>query len=326
MSDRAENELSGDRLPDVVTVAGDGPGLRLLVLGGIHGDEYLPMLAVREWILRFRKDERLRSSLRGTVTLVPVANPPAFAAGTRCGPDGRDLARTFPGRPEGGSSERIAYRLAGLIESADALVDLHTGGTELCVEPLAGYLLHPDLSVRNRQEEMARAFDLPLVWATPPDLEGRTLSVARDVGVPAIYVEYLGAHRERAEIEAGAMSRDSPDHPLVTGCGNVMRHLDILPGGEPDGDDPVVLKDHRPQSGHMQADHPAPVAGFLRPLVELGQRVDEGRPLAAIGEATSEGETVVLAERSGIVIVQRAVPRVGVGDSVAVVAESTQQP
>ena len=39
---------------------------------------------------------------------------------------------------------------------------------------------------------MARAFNLPLIWGTDASLEGRSLSVARDAAVPAIYAEYLG--------------------------------------------------------------------------------------------------------------------------------------
>lgn len=49
---------------------------------------------------------------------------------------------------------------------------------------------------------MARAFGLPLIWGTDPTLPGRSLSVARDANVPAIYAEYLGGGRLNSGVDA----------------------------------------------------------------------------------------------------------------------------
>ena len=89
-------------------------GPHLLITGGIHGDEFEPMAAVRRLKSLINTDE-----LHGRVTLVPVANEPAFLLGQRTAEDGLDLARTFPGRPDGSVTERIAFELAPLIRSAD---------------------------------------------------------------------------------------------------------------------------------------------------------------------------------------------------------------
>ncbi len=48
------------------------------------------------------------------------------------------------------------------------------------------------------QREAARAFGLPLVWGTAPN-EGRSLSAALELGVPAIYCETTGAGGCRLE-------------------------------------------------------------------------------------------------------------------------------
>src|SRR5262245_21713336 len=114
----------------------------LLVTGGVHGDEFEPMAAIRQLI-----GELSNRELRGRVTLVPVVNEPAFRLGQRTAEDGLDLARTCPGNADGSVTERVAHALTGLIRSADYYVDLHTGGTRLRVLPLVGYMLHPDRAV-----------------------------------------------------------------------------------------------------------------------------------------------------------------------------------
>src|SRR5690606_15795215 len=110
----------------------------------------------------------------------------------RTGPDGLDLARSCPGKEQGSLTEQVAREISTLIESVDYLIDMHTGGRMYEIYPLSGYMLHPDTEVLASQRTMARAFGLPIQWGTSPYLDGRTLSVARDAGVPAIYTEYGG--------------------------------------------------------------------------------------------------------------------------------------
>lgn len=306
--------------------ARDGP--RLLITAGIHGDEYLPMLAVKELIDRLDSDTELRESLRGNLTLIPIANQSAYQRGHRCGADNIDLARVFPGTLNGKPTEQVAYVLSDRIRQSDFFVDLHTGGTELCVFPLAGYTLHEDRSILEQQRQLAVTFGLPFVWGTSAELQGRSLSLARDCGVPAIYVEYLGAYRELAEALSGAAQSRRPDHPLVAGCLNIMRHLGMLSeiadplAAESSSAACEVVEDARPGAGHMQVAHPAPATGFLVPAVELGQSIAQGELLAEIVNATSRLRHPVLSQQSGRVVVIRDYPRINQGDAVAVVAES----
>src|SRR3954471_10885673 len=76
----------------------------LWVVAGVHGDEVEGMACAEEALQAVRP-------ARGTLVCVPVAHPAALAAGTRRGPDGVDLNRTSPGRPDGGSTERVAHEL-----------------------------------------------------------------------------------------------------------------------------------------------------------------------------------------------------------------------
>jgi predicted deacylase len=274
---------------------------RLLVIAGVHGDEYEPMVAVRRLWREF--SER---PIRGQVTLIPVVNRPAFLRGQRTAEDGLDLARTMPGRADGSVTEQIAAALASLIRQADFLIDLHTGGRQFRILPLSGYMLHPDQAVLERQREMARAFNLPIVWGTSPELEGRTLSVARDAHVPAIYVEAGGG----GEFDPHAARL------CIEGCLNVAGRLGIIEREAPGSAIQHVVEDDRAGSGHLQVQHPAPASGFFEPHVRLGDRVAQGQSLGRVVNAFGEHLGEVAAGESGIVLFQRAVPNVSAGESV----------
>lgn len=302
----------GEGLVDLkaIRLGGRRGGPHVVITGGVHGDEFEPMAALRRLHTELGMAGRVE---RGRVTLVPVVNEEAFRLGRRTAGDGLDLARTCPGRSDGSITERVAQALAGLIRTADAYVDLHTGGLRLSVYPLTGYMLHGDPAVLGRQRRMARAFGLPVVWGTDPSLEGRTLSVARDAGIPAIYAEFLGG--------GGCDPRGVSAY--VRGCLNVLADLGVV-----DADlvrpavEPLVVEDPRPGSGHMQVGHPAPGDGLFEAAVVLGQPVRQGEVLGTVWDPSDGAAVSVPAERSGVVLVLRSLARVSRGECLGVVLET----
>ncbi|MBL8793129.1 MAG: succinylglutamate desuccinylase/aspartoacylase family protein [Planctomycetia bacterium] len=296
-----------DSLFHTRTIVGQASGPHLLLLGGVHGDEFEPMAALR--LLLRQVGSR---TLRGRLTMVPVVNEAAFARGTRTAEDGLDLARTFPGRPDGSITQRVAHAAAELIRSADFLIDLHTGGTVYKSLPFAGHVVHADPAVLNVQRQMARAFNLPIIWGGDPRLQGRSLSVARDASVPAIYAEYHGAATcSRAGVEA-----------YTAGCLNVMACLGMIDRASPECRVECVVEDNRPEAGHMQMCNPAPMAGFFEPAVELGDRVRPEDVLGTVTDALGEQVVAVRARQQGLVLVLRTFPRVNEGDMLAVILET----
>lgn len=286
-------------------IIGQQPGLRLLITGGVHGDEFEPMAAIRRLMSEIDPNE-----LHGRVTLVPVVNEPAFQRGQRVADDGLDLARTCPGRVDGSVTEQIAFQLSELIRSADLYIDLHTGGTRLMVLPLSGYMLHPNPDVLTRQRRMAQVFGLPIIWGTDPNLNGRSLSVARDANIPSIYTEY----------EGGGRFNPAGVNAYVQGCLNVMFEFGLL-AGQPvlPVEPPLIVEDDREGSGHMQLNHPAPCDGFFDPAVKLGQKVDAGEVIGTILDPLGKTMEIMRAQYGGLVIVLHTFPRVDKGVSVAVI-------
>lgn len=287
---------------------GDRDGPHLLITGGVHGDEFEPIAAILQL-----HAEMNSSQIHGRLTLVPCVNEAAYRLARRTAEDGLDLARTCPGRPDGGVTERVADELTQLIRTADYYIDLHTGGIALSVYPLAGYMLHPSPEVLMMQRQMAHAFGLPLIWGTDPSLNGRSLSVARDFNVPAIYAEYLGG----GGCNANAVTA------YVRGCRNVLASLEITDDSIVcPNHSPLVVEDARLNSGFMQIHHPAPCDGLFQSAVVLGQRVSQGDLLGTITDPSTGRRQSVLAAHAGCVIVLRTLARVVANDSLGVVLET----
>jgi predicted deacylase len=249
------------------------------------------------------------ATLRGNVILVPVVNAAAFERGARTAEDGFDLARVCPGQIDGSITHRTAHFLSELIRTADFYIDLHTGGTALALIPLAGYGLHQDAEILETQRRMARAFNLPFMWGTTPTLNGRSLSVARDAGVPAIYVEYGGG----AGFNAAAVA------DLTAGCLNVMAELKMLDRPIPPRRKQEVVEDPSQQSGYLQINYPSPLSGIFEPAATLGRSIELGEVIGRVTDPNTGASVAIGAEKAGLLLMLRALPRVRVGDALATI-------
>jgi predicted deacylase len=182
--------LAGLEVPVVeLTGAGDGP--RLTVLAGVHGCEYAPMAAVRQWTRRLEERE-----LRGSVVAVPVLNLPAFRARSPfvVPDDGKNLNRCFPGNPAGTFADRLAHAtFTQLISGSDAMVDVHAGDMVEALEPFA---LYDAGTGEAAARELATAYGLGYVIRQEPGPDravgGTTSAAAAAAGIPAIIAEAGG--------------------------------------------------------------------------------------------------------------------------------------
>lgn len=284
---------------------GRRPGPTLLASAAVHGDEYEGVLAIQDLF-----NELDVEAMAGAFVGVPALNGPAIAAATReSGIDHMNLARVFPGSPDGSPSQRIAHAFTShLLPLADLYVDLHAAGNAYAMHPLAGYMLRDD-AVGERQRQAAVAFGLDLVWGTAP-LPGRTLSAAAALDVPAIYVELPGEGRARpADVAAAGR-----------GLRGLLALLGVLPG-EWQRAARHLVEDRAAGSGHLQLDHPSPASGLFVPAVELWQAVERGQTLGVVRHPDGTTLAGIAAARAGRVLFVRTMPRVIAGDTVAFVLE-----
>jgi predicted deacylase len=284
-----------------IEIQSDQPGPKMLILSGVHGDEYEPMLAAIELSVILK--EKLK---KGSVQIVPMVNKTASNAGTRCGTDGLDLARSCPGHLSGSSTMQDAANVSNMILGCDYLIDLHTGGQLFDLFPLTGYMLHPNKPVLDEQRKMAKAFGLPLVWGTDPLPEGRTLSVARDANIPAIYVEYGGPGPVREMVV----------NSYINGCLNVLAHFNMLSDYNPEGKDiRYTVEDNEPDSGFLQQKMLSPADGIFVPKVSVGETVKKDQLWGLIYTWPLNEIHKVYADADGLVLFIRSQPRVNKEES-----------
>ena len=98
-------------------------GPALIITGAVHGNEVCGTQAIRRLIAALDSGEvRLHS---GTLTLVPVCNPLAFARGERQG-DRNLNRRLIPGGEPQQFEDHVANWLCPLLAQHDVLLDLHS--------------------------------------------------------------------------------------------------------------------------------------------------------------------------------------------------------
>ena len=284
------------RLP-IMTVTGAKAGPTLVVLAGVHGDEYEGVEAIPRV---FNVVES--AALAGTLVMLPICNMPAYEAGLRSSPvDGLNLARVFPGRHDGTITQRIAYWITEkLLKRADFLIDLHSGGVATEIPTLIGYI-HDLGELGQRSRAAADAFGVPIMWGHPlPLAPGRSLSAAVALNVPCLYTEAPGGGYAQAQVV----------DLFANGVINVMKHLDMLPG-EPQY---LPITHHLLGDGDLDTVISAPVAGYFRAEVGLLDVVEQGDRLGLIYDLLGQPVDEIKADKAGVVIMLRRIHRVHTGD------------
>jgi Predicted deacylase len=169
--------------------AGEGP--HLVIVATQHGIELAGAVVIRRII-----DELAPAALSGTLTLVPVMNPLAFDHRSYMTPGDYDvlnpnLNRSWPGDAEGTLVERMCAAYWGLLETADVVVDLHTGTPAMAP--------HARVAADPAALRLAETTGWPAITVTDTGTAGaQTLrDAASTAGITAITLE-LGDSRTLA--------------------------------------------------------------------------------------------------------------------------------
>lgn len=287
-----------------ITVLRNGDGPTALLTGANHGDEYEGPVA-----LQALTSELSVKDITGRVIIVPFMNAPAFRAGTRTSPiDAGNLNRSFPGRPDGTPTQKIAdYFETVLAPMADYVLDFHSGGKTLDFVPFAA--AHR-LEAKVQEEACIaamKAFNAPY---------SMVLLEIDNVGMFDTAVESLGKIFVSTELGGGGTATARSIAIARKGARNFLIHADILQAEPemapsvdldmPDGDCFVFSEDD----------------GLIEPLVDLGDMVEKGAPVARIWPVGRSGAPAVTynARRSGLLTSRHFPGLVKAGDCLAVVA------
>ena len=206
----------------VVNGVEDGPVL--LFQGGIHGNEPVGGLAIRDFALDIKP-----SMLSGAIVALPVANPSAFRNKQRRSQvvhvGDADVNSNFPGSPDGPFPQQLAHELFSLAEErADVVVDAHSADEQVVMHTGFVYVPATEDEAHRRARKMASSTGMPHVVELPPEeIDGFYVAELARVGIPAIMVETGGGATvfdwayERymdsfynVSYQVGALSGDTP--------------------------------------------------------------------------------------------------------------------
>jgi len=283
----------------------NGSGSTALLTGGNHGDEYEGMLALSKLAQTVKADE-----VQGRIIIVPMMNHPACLAAKRTSPiDGGNMNRSFPGKPDGTVTEKIAdYFERYLLPMADIVLDVHSGGKTLEFLPFAAHHILPDKQQQAQCEAAVCAF------AAPYSL--RMLEID-SVGLYDSAAEARGKVFVTTELGGGGSSTAKTLAIAERGVRNLLVHAGILQGAiQPS---PTVWLDMPDDDCFITSEH----EGLLEYCRDLGEQVIQGEPLARIYSTRRTGEPVATyhARRSGLLVARHFPGLVQTGDTLAVIAQ-----
>lgn len=260
----------------VHAVNGAKPGPGLVILSGLHGDEWFSLESIQRIIA-----DADPATLSGTLLVVPFANSPALGAGARNMPDetdSPDMNRIFPGPLKATSDQIIGVITRELLPHATHLLDFHIGpwGSAFMDILFGGDFQQPGLADEN--ERLALAYGTPIVrranvvggFPGPRSSIGYAGAV---LGIPGLGVEIGGAGFGR---EAEKVWHEH----LYAGTRAFMGAIGMLEGA------PDIRPKRQLVYSTSYRVNPS-VGGILRPLFgpeSLGQPVEKG---TLLGEITS---------------------------------------
>ncbi len=288
-----------------LTVVKNGNGPTALLTGGNHGDEYEGPVALSKLAQQLQAEQ-----VCGRVIIVPFMNTPAFHAGTRTSPiDQGNLNRSFPGRPDGSVTEKIAdYFRRTLLPLADIVLDIHSGGRTLDFLPFAACHVLPDKGQQARCEAGMQAFAAPYsMRMLELDAQAMYDTAAEEQGKVFVTTELGGGGTSTAKSVAMA----------ERGVRNLLIHAGILAGDMEQGE--TTLLDMPDGDCFIASEHD----GLLEMCRDLGETVSQGEVIARIHDIRRTGSAPVeyRARRSGLLAARHFPGLVQCGDTLAVIAD-----
>jgi predicted deacylase len=309
----------GAFVPVPIATIANGTGPTALVSAGTHGDEYEGQIAARRLLAEVDP-----AHVSGRIVVVPTISTGASQAHSRFWPSGANFNRSFPGRLDGPPDEVLAHFFTTvLFPLVDMIVEMHSGGGGSWIVPCSHMCAVDDPAQRKAMLEAMEAWNTDVHFLYTAG-ENYFPTIAQAQGKTIVTTELGGA---------GLIPRAV--HELAwSGLTNVLRHFGVLEGevvtraslGLP----PARIYDARgadetvTETGSGLMDQVrAPMTGLAEGLVEPGETVERGQPIARIWsfDDPSQPPVEVASRRTGLLLGMRARAFVTQGDGLAFVGE-----
>lgn len=286
------------RLP-ISLINGAHPGPTLYLQAISDGDELNGVGVIRQVLRRLDV-----SHLNGRIIAVLIVNFHAFHTHQAFSPvDGKKMNRCFPGRKDGTSSERIAYRLFHhAVRQADYCIDLHQGGVRPMIDEVR-VRVDRRKRVHRACMELARVFGIGYILdQRGPD--GQLARLAPEDGIPTIDPELGGCHGwDDRSIQKG-----------ITGVENVLKHYGFIAGTPHIPERQVVI------DGFFSV--LANRGGFIEYHAQMYDHLQKGDPVADITDPFGVVLETLRAPEESIFWSQNLRPMVASGEMVAMLGRN----
>lgn len=264
------------------------PGPKVLLSGGMHGDEVNGI----ELLRKFLKQGWLKKLQCGSVIVVPIINVYGFINFSREVPDGKDVNRSFPGNKEGSLASAVAYTMTNcILPEVDFGLDFHTGGASRTNYPQLRYEEDDAIGA-----EVSDAFKAPFTLHSNV-IAGSFREAARAMDKTVVVFE--GGESLRLDprtIEEG-----------IAGIRRVLHHYEMLPR--------APLQKHRTHFFNNSHWLRAETSGLFRFEKDSGRKVRVGETLGYISAPTNEYSKRVTSPYDGYIIGHNNFPLVHQGDA-----------
>ena len=253
-------------------LCGQKPGKTLVVTAGVHGCEYVGILALE------RLTESLDlSRLSGQLIALPLLNPEGFFSGAKqINPlDGKNLNREFPGNADGTITQKIAKAIERWVyPEADFLLDLHGGDWNESMTPLVFFPCGAGSKLEAETRAAARMLSVSLRVCSAA--KNGLYSWAAQQGIPALLLERGGNGRWTPE------EVDADREDIL----RLMAHLKMLE------ETPALVEQ---QEINKACYEEAPGNGCWFPAVQAGDTVCQGALLGTWKALEGQHERAVTA-------------------------------
>ena len=264
----SSHERAASFIPIPIAIFKNGDGPRILLLGGVHGDEFEGQIMLMKLIRTLDIN-----NVRGQLIIMSAANAPAAYAGRRTSPiDDKNLNREYPGDPRGTPTQEIAYFLDNaLLPRVEFLLDFHSASQAAYIVPSAHVYYSPDKEKFARLIRMLEAFGMPHSVV----LQGLIDQDKKAIGA----CDRLGVLRFSSELGGGGGITIDALQRAENGLGRLLYHLKAL--REPITQEPappIQLITRLPNYRYVYA----MASGHFEPYVGIGAAVTSGQPAGAI--------------------------------------------
>jgi len=264
----------------MTVITGEKSGPTVFITTGLHGSEYPGTLAMIE----LARDLEAKDLSGRLIALHPVNSQAFWTRISNILPeDGCNLNRVFPGRPDGGVSEKTAWRITAFQDLADFYLDLHSGDL---FEDLTPYVYYSLLGRPEVIEASRRAAEvLNVAYMTGSESSVGAIVSAAMRGTPALLIERGGAG-QCLRTDVDLYKKD-----LI----NVFKHLGLMKGA-PD------LPPAPPREIENVIYLECGLNALWLPAVSAGQEVKAGQALGSLLDFFGKTVESFEAERDGVVL------------------------